>query len=196
MSGWFYYDHMGTVPREHVPVLTGLLTVVSLALVFGAAGGAIPSTAVPTPPETVLDAIPTINVAISFTAIITISLGWRWIRQGDVSRHRVAMVVSVGLFALFLVLYLYRLVVIGGAADFPGPETIYRFVYLPMLAVHIGLAILCIPLLYYALLLAGAYPVAQLPQTNHRRIGRIAAPLWLTSFALGIVVYVLLHVVY
>jgi putative membrane protein len=33
--------------REHVPATTGLLTAVSLALVFGAALGAIPGTALP-----------------------------------------------------------------------------------------------------------------------------------------------------
>ena len=187
---------MGHVPRDRVEALTGLLSAVSVALVFGAAGGVIPSSAVPSAPESVLDLIPTINAVISTVAIATISIGWLWIRRGNVARHRLAMIVSLLLFATFLVLYLYRLVAIGGATDFAGPDAVYRYAYLPLLVVHVGLAVLCIPLLYHALLLALAYPVADLPQTAHRRLGRIAAPLWLTSFALGIVVYVLLHVIY
>ena len=106
------------------------------------------------------------------------------------------MVASFLLFAAFLVFYLYRLVATGGPQAFPGPETVYQFVYLPILAIHILLAVIAVPLVYYALLLAFAYPVRELRRTNHPRFGRYAASLWLISFALGIVVYVLLHVVY
>ncbi|WP_252700621.1 DUF420 domain-containing protein [Natronosalvus vescus] len=187
---------MRYVSRERVPVLTGVLSVLSLAVVFSAAGGVIPQSAVPTPPEWVLEVIPTVNVLISLTAIVTITAGWRAIRNGDIDRHRVLMVASVALFGAFLVLYLYRLVALGGSQPFPGPETIERFVYLPVLAIHILLAVICIPLLYYVLLLALSHPVSELSRTRHPTIGRIAASLWLVSFALGVVVYVLLHVLY
>ncbi|WP_436344645.1 DUF420 domain-containing protein [Natronorubrum sp. FCH18a] len=187
---------MEYVPRERVTPLTAVLSVVSLAVVFAAAGGQIPSSTVPTAPEWVLDAIPHVNVLISATAIGTITLGWRAIRRGDIDRHRVAMLASFGLFAAFLTFYLYRLVATGGPQSFPGPETVYQFVYLPILAIHIFLAIVCVPLVYYALLLAFAYPVEELYQTSHARFGRLAASLWLISFSLGIVVYLLLHVAY
>ena len=187
---------MEYVPRERVPVLTALLTVVSLALVFGAAGGAIPRGVVPAPPAWVIEAIPHVNVALSLAAIGTITFGWRSIRRGNVDRHRVAMVVSLVLFATFLVLYLYRLIVVGGAAEFPGPGSVYQFVYLPILGVHILLAIVCIPLLYYVLLLAVSRPLAELYETRHAAVGRVAASLWLVSFALGVVVYVMLYVLY
>lgn len=187
---------MEYVARERVPVLTGLLTVVSLALVFGAAGGAIPQDALPSPPEWVLEAIPHLNAVISLVAIATITTGWRAIRRGNVRRHQYAMIASTLLFATFLVLYLYRLVVVGGAAEFPGPEAVYRFVYLPVLGIHMLLAIVCIPLLYYVLLLAASRPVAELYESRHATVGRVAASLWLVSFTLGVVVYVLLHQVY
>ncbi len=187
---------MEYVPRERVPVLTGLLTVVSLALVFGAVGGAIPQGVVPTPPGWVIDAIPHVNVALSLAAIGTITVGWRAIRRGEVHRHRLAMIASVVLFATFLVLYLYRLVVLGGAAAFPGPDPVYQFVYLPILGIHILLAVVCIPLLYYVLLLAASRSIADLYESRHAAVGRIAASLWLVSFALGVVVYVMLYVLY
>ncbi|WP_254545082.1 DUF420 domain-containing protein [Halomarina pelagica] len=180
--------------REHVPALTGVLTIVSLALVFGAVLGYLPTESLPRS-RAVLDLIPHVNAVISVAAIGTILAGWRWIRAGRVERHRVAMLASFALFALFLALYLYR-VSIEGPTDFPGPDAIHTYLYLPVLAVHVTLAIVCIPLLYYVLLLAATRPWRELPATNHPRVGRIAATLWLVSFALGVVVYLLLYVVY
>lgn len=182
--------------RAHVPALTGVLTAVSLALVFGAALGYIPSRLVPGSSDWVLATIPHINVALSLGAITTISLGWYWIRRGEIAKHRLAMLVSLLLFVGFLTLYLYRLISLGGPEPFPGPEPVYQFVYLPLLGVHILLAVICIPLLYYVLLLALSRPVSELRRTSHAQIGRIAASLWLISFGLGVVVYLLLHGVY
>ncbi|WP_247001901.1 DUF420 domain-containing protein [Halosolutus gelatinilyticus] len=187
---------MEYVSRDRVRPFAAILSIVSLAIVFAAAGGRIPSSTVPIAPEWVLDLIPHVNVAISATAIATIVIGWRAIRHGRIDRHRKSMVASFGLFATFLALYLYRLVATGGPQPFPGPDAVYQFVYLPVLAIHILLAIVCIPLVYYALLLAAAYPIDELVRTNHARVGRIAASLWLISFSLGIVVYALLHVAY
>lgn len=179
--------------RNHVSVLTGLLTVVSLALVFGAVFGALPG--LPRAPDPVLAAIPHVNAAVSVLAIGTIASGWRAIRRDDVDRHRAAMLLSLALFAAFLALYLYRVSLLG-PSEFAGPDAVYQFVYLPVLAVHVLLAVVCIPLLYYVLLLALTRPVSELPRTNHRRVGRVAASLWLVSFTLGTVVYLLLYVVY
>lgn len=187
---------MAYVTRDRVPFLTGLLSAVSVALVVAAAAGAIPPSAVPAVPEPVLDAIPTVNAAISLAAIVSIVFGWRSIRRGSVGRHRAAMLLAVGLFATFLVLYLYRLVAIGGATPFDGPTAVYRFVYLPVLAVHVTLAVICIPLLYYVLLLAVSHSPGELSRTRHAAVGRVAAALWLTSFVLGVVVYALLYLVY
>lgn len=182
--------------RDRVGPIATVLSVVSLAVVFAAAGGRIPPSVVPAAPSWVLETIPQLNVAISAAAIVTILVGWRAIRRGNVDRHRLAMVVAFGLFVLFLTLYLYRLIAMGGPQPFPGPDAIYRFVYIPILAIHIGLAVLAVPLVYYVLLVAIATPIERLPRTPHARVGRVAASLWLVSFSLGIVVYLLLHVAY
>jgi putative membrane protein len=181
--------------RDLVPELTALLTVASLALVFGAALGAIPRTVLPRASDAVLALIPHVNAVVSTAAVVTIALGVRFIRRGEVRRHRAMMLTSVVLFVVFLVLYLYK-VVLQGPADFPGPATVYQYVYLPTLAIHILLAVVCIPLLYYVLLLAVTRPVADLYDSAHRKVGRVAASLWLVSFVLGNVVYALLYVVY
>lgn len=186
--------HLQERIQERVPALTGVLTVVSLVLVFGAVLGYVPDGVLPQN-EALVDIIPHLNVVISLAAIVSILSGVYTIRQGDVSRHRTMMLASTALFAGFLVLYLYR-VSLEGATPFGGPDVVRQFVYLPMLAVHILLAIVCIPFVYYALLLGLTHPVEQLPRTAHPRVGKIAALLWLVSFALGIAVYAMLYVLF
>ncbi|MWG36080.1 DUF420 domain-containing protein [Halomarina oriensis] len=180
--------------KERVPVLTGVLTVVSLALVFAAVGRVLPTGALPRS-EPLVELIPHLNAVLSTAAIGTITAGWRWIRRDEVARHRAAMLTSFVLFAAFLVLYLYR-VSLEGPSEFPGPETVYLYLYLPLLAVHVLLAIVCVPLVYYALLLAATHTPTELRRTAHKRVGRVAASLWLVSFTLGIVVYAMLYVVF
>ncbi|MEF8852524.1 MAG: DUF420 domain-containing protein [Haloarculaceae archaeon] len=181
--------------RRHVPVVSGVLSVVALALVFAAALRAIPEWLLPRAPEFVIHAIPHVNAVVSLAAIGTILVGVRAVRRGNVTRHRRMMLSTTGLFAVFLVAYLYR-VALEGPTDFPGPGVVEQFVYYPVLGVHILLAIVCVPLVIYALLLALTHPVAELPETRHPTVGRVAAALWLVSFVLGTVVYLLLYVVY
>jgi putative membrane protein len=181
--------------RRHVPALTGLLSVVALALVFAAALRVIPGWLLPGAPETVIHAIPHVNAVVSLTAIGTLVTGVRAVRRGDVARHRAAMLATTGLFALFLVAYLYR-VALEGPTPFTGPDVVAQFLYYPLLAVHILLAVLAVPLVIYVLLLALTHSVAELPETRHPQVGRVAATLWLVSFLLGVVVYLMLYVVY
>ncbi|MDS0294671.1 DUF420 domain-containing protein [Halogeometricum luteum] len=181
--------------RNHVPAVTAALSAVSLALVFGTVLGYVPESSLPRASERTLAAIPHLNAVLSTTAIGTILLGVRAIRRGDVSRHRTLMLTTLALFVAFLVCYLYRIALVG-TAEFPGPAAVYRFVYLPTLAIHILLAIACIPLVYYAVLVAVTRPVAEIYDSAHRRVGRVAASLWLVSFFLGDVVYLLLYHVY
>ncbi len=181
--------------RRHVRSLTAVLSVASLALVIAAVRGFVPASAVPHAPDAVLHALPTVNAALSAAAIGTIAVGWRAIRNGNVRRHKAAMLASTLLFVLFLAFYLYRIVV-EGTTGFGGPEAVYTYVYLPILIIHMGLAMVSIPLVYYALLLAGTREISEIPATNHAKVGRVAASLWLVSFALGIVVYLLLYVLY
>jgi len=181
--------------RRHVRSLTAVLSVASLALVIAVVRGFVPASAVPHAPDAVLQALPTVNAVLSAAAIVTITVGWRAIRNGEIERHKRAMGTSTLLFVAFLGFYLYRIVV-EGTTGFGGPEAVYTYVYLPILVVHMALAMVSIPLVYYALLLAGTHDVSEIPATNHATVGRVAASLWLVSFALGIVVYLLLYVLY
>lgn len=181
--------------RDHVPALTAFLSAISLGLVFAAALQALPSWVLPPASDTILGIIPHVNAAVSAVAIVVITAAWRAIRRGRITRHRTGMLAGMVLFVTFLALYLYK-VAVAGPSGFHGPAVVEQFVYLPVLAIHVLLAVACVPLLIYVLLLATTRPVAELPATNHPRVGRVAASLWLVSFALGIVVYLLLYVVY
>lgn len=180
--------------RANLLGVTAFLSLISLALVFAAVLEYVPESLLPRV-DPLVTAIPHINVLLSLGAIVSILTGVRAIKNGNIERHRLAMLVSTALFAGFLVLYLYR-VSLEGPGEFPGPDTVRQFVYLPVLAIHILLAILCIPFVYHALLLAGTHRVSELPNTSHARVGKIAATLWVISFTLGISIYLLLYVLF
>jgi len=180
--------------RDNVPALTAILSAVALALVFGAALQAIPPSLLPPANETLFAVVPHLNAAVSALAIVAILAGWRFVRRGEIARHRASMVTAFVLFAVFLVGYLYRVAHVG-PAEFAGPAGLAT-AYYAFLAVHILLAIVCVPLLFYVLLVAGSRPVPRIYETGHARVGRVAASLWLVSFTMGIVVYLLHHVIY
>jgi len=176
--------------RDHVPAIAGVLSVLSLALVFAAALRALPASLLPRL-EFLLRAIPHLNAALSLAALLVIGAGVRWARRGRYRRHRAAMAAAFVLFATFLGLYLYRVSVLG-PTPFPGEGPV-RTAYYAILAIHVLLAIVCVPLVYYVLLLAATRPIEAVFETAHSRVGRVAATLWLVSFSLGLVVYAVLH---
>lgn len=182
------------VRTRRARVLALVLSALALGAIFAAVGGLVPGGALPEHTQLV-SVIPHLNAGLSAVALLTIGLGYRFIRNGDVRWHRRAMVTAFGLFAAFLILYLYK-VAVAGTTPFPGPASVYSTVYLPVLAIHILLAIICVPLLFYVLSLARLHPVRDIPATDHPRVGRVALVLWAVSFALGLVVYALLYLIY
>lgn len=181
--------------RNHLIPLTLVLGVGAIFLVVGAVRQAIPSQYVPTAPEIVYTTIPHINVILSLIAIATIIHGWYWIRRHHIQKHRQSMLLATLLFGGFLTLYLYRIIHVG-PAQFTGPSVVYYYAYLPILGIHITLAILCIPLVIYVLLIALTHTPREIADTPHPTIGRLAASLWLVSYTLGITVYSFLHFLY
>lgn len=179
--------------RDHTLGVAAVLSAVSLALVFAAALRVVPVELLPRAPTALVDAIPHVNAIACSIALVCVLRGVRAIHDGDIERHRKLMGAAFGLFALFLVGYLYRVALVGPTefSASPALETAYTAI----LAIHITLAIVCVPLVFYALLLAWSHPVSEIPNTNHRKVGRVAAPLWAISFALGVVVYLLVYVV-
>ena len=180
--------------HDHIVLVSAILSTVSLSLVFGAAGGYIPVEYIPRS-DTLLNVIPHINAFLSILAIATILKGVSYIRNKEVERHNKTMILAFIIFATFLILYLYRVAIVG-PVEFGGPENIYLFIYLPFLAIHILLAVICVPLLFYVLTIGLTYSPGEIPGTSHRRVGKVAYKLWIIAFVMGSIVYLMAYHLY
>ena len=174
-------------------VVSVAVSAVALALIGGSSRGGLD--VAPPVPDGVLAAIPHVNAVLVAAAFVTVLAGYRAIRRGDVTRHARLMATTTALFFVFLTLYLVHLSN-AGLTDFPGPDVFYTYVYLPFLGVHMVLAAVCIPLVLYSVIVAASVPTEDVRETAHPRVGRVAVPLWATSFAFGFVVYLMLHHVF
>jgi len=172
--------------------VTVLLTIVGYALVLGTFLLDIPI--YPDLTNAQVNLLSHVIAVINTTATVVLLLGWYWIRAGDVEKHRLAMILGFVLILGFLVVYLLK-VGGGGTKEFVGPQGVY-YAYLVMLAIHIILSIVSVPVVLYALILGLTHTPAELRQTPHARIGRIAAAAWILSLFLGVVTYALLNHVY
>lgn len=190
--------------RSHPKAVTALLSVVGYAAVVGAF--VVPSVQALFPRLTLAqvnllaDAIAVVNSL----AVVVLCAGWYWIRNGEVKKHAHAMVTAFVLIIVFLSMYLPK-VAGGGTKEFVL-DSAYSWVplwdwvhpaYLLMLAVHILLSILAVPLVLYAVVLGVTHTPEELrTETPHRRVGRIAAGSWILSLVLGVITYVLLNHLY
>jgi putative membrane protein len=184
----------GGAAKEHPAAVTAVLSVVGYALVVGTFLGVGPDVY----PELTLAQVTLLTDAIAVVNALNVAVigaGWYFIRRDDVDKHRAAMVTSFALILVFLVMYLTKIGG-GGTKEFVGPTGVY-YAYLAMLAVHILLSIVAVPVVLYALVLGLTHTPEELrTETPHRRVGRIAAASWLLSLSLGVVTYLLLNHVY
>ncbi|MFB6102215.1 MAG: DUF420 domain-containing protein [Haloplanus sp.] len=180
--------------KEHPVAVTAVLSVVGYTLVVGTFLGVVPGSIFPDlslqQVNRLSDAIAVVNTA----ATLSLIAGWRWIRRGEVKRHAAAMSTAFGLILLFLVLYLTKIGG-GGTKEFVGPQLVY-YAYLAMLAIHIILSIVSVPVVLYAIVLGVTHTPAEIRDTAHARVGRVAAGAWILSLSLGVVTYLLLNHVY
>jgi putative membrane protein len=187
--------------KDHPLAVTGVLSVVGYVLVLGTFAGVV-DLFPPIGKETVLlfsDAIAVVNSL----ALIALLVGYGLIRRGDVWRHRAAMLTAFSLIMVFLVLYLWK---VGGGfekaivireSQFLGSYAgIIEPIYLAMLAIHILLSAVAVPVVIYPVVLGLTHTPAELAETAHARVGRIAVASWSLSLFLGVVTYFLLNHVY
>jgi len=175
--------------REQPMGVTVLLTIVGYALVIGTFLLDVPI--YPDLTNAQVNLLSHVIAVINTTATVVLTLGWYWIRKGEVEKHRLAMVTGFVLILGFLVVYLLK-VGGGGTKEFVGHQGVY-YAYLVMLAIHIILSIVSVPVVLYALVLGLSHTPAELRQTSHAKIGRIAAGAWILSLVLGVVTYAMLN---
>ena len=175
--------------RQQPLGVTVLLTIVGYALVLGTFLLDVPI--YPDLTNAQVNLLSHVIAVINTTATVVLTLGWYWIRKGEVEKHRLAMVSGFVLILGFLVVYLLK-VGGGGTKEFVGHQGVY-YAYLAMLAIHIILSIVSVPVVLYALILGLSHTPAELRQTSHAKIGRIAAGAWILSLILGVVTYAMLN---
>lgn len=181
--------------KERAGTLTALLTVVGYAAVLGVFLVPEFQALFPELGRDAVDLLAHGIAVVNTVSIVTLSLGVYWIRRGEVRKHAAAMSTSFVLILLFLGMYLPK-VAGGGTRYFVGPDPVY-YAYLVMLAIHILLSILAVPVVLYAVVLGITHTERELrTETPHARVGRIAAGSWLLSLVLGVVTYLLLNHVY
>jgi putative membrane protein len=178
--------------RRNTRSVTIGLSVAAYVVVLGSFAGLFPY------PEISRSTVNLLSHAIAVVntlALLSLVAGWRWIRAGEVRKHRAAMLSATALIGAFLVMYLVKIGG-GGEKEIVGATGLVYYGYIGMLAVHILLSVLAVPLVIYALVLGLTHSPAELRESLHPRIGRVAAATWILSLALGVITYVLLNHVY
>jgi putative membrane protein len=104
------------------------------------------------------------------------------IRRGNRRMHPRLMVGAFAVGAVFLVLYVLQVSLLGHRR-FPGDDGVRTF-FLAVLATHTVLAVAVVPLVLRALYLGLKARFAE-----HRRLVRITYPVWLYVSATGAIIY-------
>jgi putative membrane protein len=130
--------------------------------------------------------LPALNAALNGLSATALLVGFVLIRARRVQAHRTAMLTAFAFSTLFLVSYILHHA-LHGDVRYPLHAAL-RSVYLPLLASHILLAIVALPMVLttFFLSLTGRIP-------QHRRIAQWTFPLWLYVSITGVITYVMLR---
>ncbi len=131
--------------------------------------------------------LPALNASLNGLSAISLCVGLYFIKHGKQQAHRSSMLLAFGFSSLFLVSYIVNHA-LHGDTHFPGTGAI-RTIYLSILASHIFLSVVALPLVLTTLFfsLSGRFAM-------HRRIARFTFPVWLYVSITGVIVFALLKV--
>jgi len=133
-----------------------------------------------------LSFLPGVNASLNATAALLLVAGWVAIRRRAVRLHKRLMVSAFAASAVFLVSYLvYHYA--HGDTKYQG-EGWLRAVYFAILISHILLSMLVVPMA-----LSAFYFAARRQFQRHRRLTRVALPIWLYVSVTGVVIYFMLR---
>jgi uncharacterized membrane protein YozB (DUF420 family) len=135
-----------------------------------------------------LSALPPLNAALNATAAVLLVIGRRLARSGQIAAHRRVMLAAFATSSLFLVLYVLHKASRGFENTTFHAVGAAKTAYLALLFSHVTLA-MAIPPLAVALVVLGLRDRRE----RHRRLARIAWPLWMYVSATGVLIYLLLY---
>lgn len=131
--------------------------------------------------------LPALNAILNGLAAIALCVGFYFIKAGNRGAHRTSMLTAFAFSSLFLVSYIINHA-LHGDTRFPMGHTTIRTVYLSILASHIFLSIVALPmvLVTFFFSLSGRFPM-------HKRMARYTFPIWLYVSLTGVIVFILLQ---
>lgn len=135
--------------------------------------------------------LPLVNASLNGLAGVLLILGFLAIKRGRKERHaalmRLAFVVSAGFLASYVYYHTRVIPLSGGPTRFNG-EGAARLAYLILLATHVILAMINLPMVLMTLWLAHKER-----WDRHRRLARVTFPIWLYVSVTGVLVYLVLY---
>jgi putative membrane protein len=130
--------------------------------------------------------LPVLNAVLNGLAAIALLIGFTFIKAHNIKAHRASMITAFIFSSLFLVSYILHHA-LHGDVRYPAHAD-FRTSYLWLLASHIVLAVVALPMVLttFFFSLSGRIP-------QHRRIARWTFPLWLYVSVTGVITYVMLR---
>jgi putative membrane protein len=130
--------------------------------------------------------LPALNALLNGLSAVALLIGYTFIRARRIPAHRAAMMTAFAFSTLFLVGYILHHA-LHGDVRYPVHAAL-RSVYLPLLASHILLAVVALPLILVTFFFS---LTGRIPQ--HRKIARWTFPLWLYVSITGVVTWAMLR---
>lgn len=130
--------------------------------------------------------LPALNAVLNGLAAVSLLIGYTFIRARKIAAHRASMMTAFAFSTLFLVSYIAHHA-LHGDVRYPADGAL-RSVYLPLLASHIFLAVVTLPLVLVTFFFS---LTGRIPQ--HRKVARWTFPLWLYVSVTGVITYVMLR---
>lgn len=163
--------------RAAIFALSGFVVVAVAFVIYG-----LPSQ----PAEHAPTLLASINACLNAGATLCLLAGFAFIKRGNIALHRASMLTAFGFSSVFLVTYLLHHAQVG-SVPFRG-EGLVRLIYFAILIPHIVLAALVVPLALLTIYRGWTNRIEQ-----HRRVARIALPVWLYVSVSGVLVYLMLY---
>ncbi len=130
--------------------------------------------------------LPALNAVLNGLSATALMIGFTFIRARRVEAHRASMITAFVFSSLFLVGYILHHA-LHGDVRYPV-HAAFRTPYLYLLASHILLAVIALPLILVTFFfsLSGRFP-------QHRKVARWTFPIWLYVSVTGVFTYVMLR---
>jgi len=130
--------------------------------------------------------LPALNASFNFISTVLILTGWYFIRHGAWRQHMACMITAVISSTFFLTGYIVYHVRVGEKSS--GYTGWLAAIYFPILATHVLLAFVTLPLVIVTLV-----QVFRRRWDRHRRIARWTLPIWLYVSVTGVWIYFMLY---